>query len=569
MDMQDSDNQVVHNYNTRSKANKKTQNNQEQCVQTKAKRQRMLTPISNDKDVNMKTTNEASNNTQGIQNNERQINNTNPMETNKQYIEIDISKLLPIPIHLLNKIQNKKRKRGNNGISSSLGETSDNESDSDSEDAYESDIEDLPSEVEYTEEEFQYVKSLEKEKQRELIEMEKRIILAKNSDIPLRFKILKSSALRDTVKAGIISKIDQYYNSSECGGGEANKLSQWIQHLEKVPFDTFISNPVQNANTFEEIRQYLSNTRKVLDDAVYGHEVAKTQILTTIAKEISNGFSTGCAIAIQGPMGNGKTTLVKEGICKALNRPFAFIPLGGMHDSGYLMGHDYTYEGSKPGRIVEILLECKCMNPVIYFDELDKISDSNKGDEIANMLCHLTDTSQNKEFYDKYFSGVPFDLSRAIFIFSYNDESKINPILLDRLIKIRTDGFSVADKIKISQNYLLPKILKEYGLNENDVVFTEDTIYSIVENHTDKENGVRNLKRCLEKIVSNVNILRYIHGMDDDMTSSSNTSGPNQIINLKIKKFQLPFNVNTDNLTMFLEENNNKSVNQSYSMMYL
>ena len=102
-------------------------------------------------------------------------------------------------------------------------------------------------------------------------------------------------------------------------------------------------------------------------------------------------------------MGNGKTTLVKEGIAKALNRPFAFIALGGASDSAYFDGHCYTYEGSQPGRIINILQECKCMNPIIYFDELDKISDTPKGEEITNFLCHLIDYSQNNCFHDKYF----------------------------------------------------------------------------------------------------------------------------------------------------------------------
>ena len=109
--------------------------------------------------------------------------------------------------------------------------------------------------------------------------------------------------------------------------------------------------------------------------------------------------SQGNVLAIQGPMGNGKTTLVKEGIAKAINRPFAFIALGGASDSSFFDGHSYTYEGSHWGRIVDILIESKCMNPIIYFDELDKISES-KGDEIIRLLTHLTDPSQNTLFQD-------------------------------------------------------------------------------------------------------------------------------------------------------------------------
>ena len=105
----------------------------------------------------------------------------------------------------------------------------------------------------------------------------------------------------------------------------------------------------------DKIKSHLANTRSILNEAVYGHEAAKTQILSIIAREISNPSSMGNAIAIQGPMGNGKTTLVKEGICKAMKRPFALIALGGMTDSSFFDGHEYTYEGSRAGRIIEII----------------------------------------------------------------------------------------------------------------------------------------------------------------------------------------------------------------------
>ena len=137
---------------------------------------------------------------------------------------------------------------------------------------------------------------------------------------------------------------------------------------------------------------------------------------------ITNPKAIGCAIAIQGPMGTGKTTLVKEGISKILNRPFAFIALGGATDSSFLEGHGYTYEGSTWGKIVQILIDSKCMNPVIYFDELDKVSETPKGDEIINILMHITDSTQNSHFNDKYFGGIDFDLSKAIIIFSFNFE---------------------------------------------------------------------------------------------------------------------------------------------------
>jgi DNA polymerase III delta prime subunit len=204
------------------------------------------------------------------------------------------------------------------------------------------------------------------------------------------------------------------------------------------------------------------------------------------------------------------TSLVKEGISKILNRPFAFIALGGATDSSFLEGHGYTYEGSIWGKIVQILIDSKCMNPVIYFDELDKISDTPRGEEIAGILTHLTDTSQNSQFHDKYFAEINFDLSKCLFIFSYNDESKINSILKDRMYRIKTKGYISKEKTVIANNYLLPKIHEQVKFNKDEIIISDDVIKYIIDNHCNKEDGVRNLKRCLEIIYTKLNLYRLM-----------------------------------------------------------
>jgi ATP-dependent Lon protease len=193
-----------------------------------------------------------------------------------------------------------------------------------------------------------------------------------------------------------------------------------------------------------------------------------------------------------------------------LNRPFAFIALGGATDSSFLEGHGYTYEGSTWGKIVQTLIDSKSMNPVFYFDELDKISDTPRGEEIVGILTHLTDTSQNSQFHDKYFSEINFDLSKCLFIFSYNDESKVNPILKDRMYRIKTKGYSGKEKGCISSNYLLPKIREQVKFNEEDIIIPDDVITHIIETHCNKEDGVRNLKRCLEIIHTKLNLYRLM-----------------------------------------------------------
>ena len=125
-----------------------------------------------------------------------------------------------------------------------------------------------------------------------------------------------------------------------------------------------------------------------------------------------------------------------------MDRPYNFVSLGGKTDSSTLVGHSYTYEGSQPGLIVNILKKAQCMNPVIFFDELDKVSDTSKGEEIINILMHLTDSTQNNHFNDKYFQGIDFDLSKCIFIFSFNDETKIE--YTRTILKLKNKGMTLS-----------------------------------------------------------------------------------------------------------------------------
>jgi len=299
-------------------------------------------------------------------------------------------------------------------------------------------------------------------------------------------------------------------NSMEPGSSEYFKIKNWVDTFMNIPFGKYKNLPININDGIDKCHDFMYNAKKVLDNAVFGLDDAKLQILQMIGQLIANPNAVGTAIAIKGPMGTGKTTLVKEGISKILNREFAFIALGGATDSSFLEGHSYTYEGSTWGKIVEILIQCKSMNPIIYFDELDKVSDTPKGEEIIGILTHLIDTSQNSQFHDKYFSEIDFDLSKCLFIFSYNDESKVNPILRDRMYRIQTKGYNKTEKTTISNSYLLPNILKQVNFQQDDIKIPDETLHYIIENFTEKEDGVRNLKRCLEIIHTKLNLYRLM-----------------------------------------------------------
>jgi len=363
---------------------------------------------------------------------------------------------------------------------------------------------------------------------------------------PYRIQLLESVHIPDKFKAVAMKKINTMKAIAE-GGGEYHKLKSWVDTFMRIPFGEIKSLPITKDNTKEEIKEYISKSQQILDNAVYGMKDAKIQFMQMVAQWISNPNSIGNAIAIKGPMGTGKTTLIKEGVSRLLNREFAFIALGGATDSSFLEGHSYTYEGSTYGKIVDILIQCKSSNPVIYFDELDKVSDTPRGEEIIGILTHLTDTSQNDKFHDKYFSEIDFDLSKCLFIFSYNDESKVNSILKDRMHSIETKGYGVQEKVVISHKYLIPSLERELNMEESSIVIGEDIVKYLVEKFTGEEKGVRNLKRCLEIIYSKIN-LYHLMGNDSKLFGED-------IINNIVFPYTLDKNIVDKIITKNLENN--------------
>jgi ATP-dependent Lon protease len=246
-----------------------------------------------------------------------------------------------------------------------------------------------------------------------------------------------------------------------------------------------------------------------MNATIYGHKEAKEQIIRILAQLISFPSANGYIIGIQGSAGVGKTKLIKEGICNALNYPYAFISLGGATDASYLRGHSFTYEGAVYGKICESLIKTGIMNPVFLFDELDKVSNTYKGDEIINTLIHITDPVQNDKYTDRYFEEIDLDISRSMIIFTYNDESQINPILKDRMITINVSGYTNAEKLALAEDFLIPEILKQYNLQTSDIIFSKEIIKYIIDN-IEKEDGVRTLKRTLNNIISWINMMRYV-----------------------------------------------------------
>ena len=391
------------------------------------------------------------------------------------------------------------------------------------------------------------------QEQRALIEEMNEVTKVTAIDKPYKLTLLESDIPRD-MKAVAIRKVGmlQYM---EPGCGEYCKLKNWVEAFMQIPFGKNKNLPLTISDGVDRCHEFMTSAKNRLDTAVYGLNDAKMQIMQMVGQWIANPAAIGTAVAIHGPPGTGKTSLVKEGISKILGRDFAFIALGGATDSSFLEGHSYTYEGSMWGKIVDILIRCKSSNPVIYFDELDKISDTSKGEEIVGILTHLTDTSQNSQFHDKYFSEVGFDLSKCLFIFSYNDESRVNPVLLDRMYKIRTTGYGTKDKTFIAQHHLIPRIRTEVAFAEGDILIPDSVIEYIVEHCTHKEAGVRNLKRCLEIIYTKLNLYRLMRPgtqLFDDKDMSLEVSFPYNVTREVVDKLIKKGDADRPNINMYL-----------------
>ena len=313
-------------------------------------------------------------------------------------------------------------------------------------------------------------------------------------------------------------------------GFVSNSQTNIISILKINTFNTINMNNTNNANNkydakivkeieekYSGINIYMSGVKKTLDEAVHGHDNAKKQIERIVGQWI-NGKQDGYCFGFEGPAGVGKTTMAKKGLANCLKdengvpRPFAMIQMGGDANGSSLHGHNYTYVGSTWGSIVQILIDKKCMNPIIFIDEIDKISKTEHGKEIVGILTHLLDPAQNDCFQDKYFSGIDLDLSKALFILSYNDVEAIDKILLDRIHRVKFKGLTLEEKLVVANTYLLTDVYDKMGL-QGIIQINDEVLKFIIDEYT-MESGVRKLKEILFEIVAEIN-LEILKNADD------------------------------------------------------
>jgi endopeptidase La len=320
-------------------------------------------------------------------------------------------------------------------------------------------------------------------------------------DLDYKKQIAINKNMPDNVKAHAMEKIEEMNNANN----EYFKQLTFVKVLLNYPWssddDKFYS---QFSNSLPLSKKFLTKIENKLENLTYGHKEPKKLLLQIIAKWISNPSSSGTCFGLVGPPGVGKTLLAKS-ISKALDIPFGQITLGGQNDGELLHGHGYTYSGAQPGLIVKKMVEMGQSRCILYFDELDKATTKHGNvNEIMSILIHLTDPNMNKNFQDRFFQGIDFPLDKVIIIFSYNDSSLIDPILLDRIKEINVEPYSIKDKINICKNFVLPEMKENIGIKK-DIVFSEDILRYLIENYTN-EAGVRDIKRNIEKILLQLNL---------------------------------------------------------------
>lgn len=324
-----------------------------------------------------------------------------------------------------------------------------------------------------------------------------------SDDVDLKKQILLCRNMPSNIKKLALEKFDEM----KSGSSEYYKQLTFVNILINFPWIGDEDDVFKNINKdIEKSQNFLNKAKLTLDEKVFGHHECKETMQELIGKWLSNPNSLGKAVGLVGPPGVGKT-LIAKGLGDALGIPFVQINLGGLEDGCVLSGHSYTYSAAQPGLIVRKMIEAGKSRCVMFFDELDKACTKHGINEIFNVLIHTTDTNTNNAFNDKFFQEATFPLNKVLFVFSYNDPSKVDKILLDRMEKIEVKPYSINDKITIVNDFLLKEISESIGFEYGSVKLTNDDIEYIIESHT-FEAGVRELKRKLETLFLKLNLDR-------------------------------------------------------------
>ena len=320
-------------------------------------------------------------------------------------------------------------------------------------------------------------------------ELNKKIV---NSDFALKRQIL-SLNVPDDIKSKIYST---YISMLEVDPSDS------VYHTYRDKIKWSLSLPYSQQATINVNLGHISN---VLNEKMFGLQKPKERLLELVNNRLTNSKSKAM-IGFQGSPGVGKTRIASV-LAEALNLPFERISLGGFDDPGMFKGHDSVYVGSSPSIILQILKRMKCCNGIILFDEIDKLSSTERGRAVQYALLHITDYVQNKEFQDMYLSDFSHDISNVWFMFSLNDSSQMDRTLLDRIDIVTISDYTKREKIAIIQKHLIKNILQDVGLGSNDITIDENACNTLFDYVDYKESGLRSIDKYLHNIISKISLL--------------------------------------------------------------
>ena len=331
-------------------------------------------------------------------------------------------------------------------------------------------------------------------------EMEKTAEAFKDTDtsLELRYRILSMEA-SDENKHAIYRRYEEFTQMRR-NDDEFGKMKNWLSWATQIPHDRI--------KTFGDIDvgSIVTRVAETMDRELYGMKEAKEQVLLFLNTKLSNPSMKRCSLGLVGPPGVGKTQLARL-LATALDYPFEQISLGGVRNSDFLKGHDYTYVGAQPGEVVRCLRRMKHKNGILFLDEYEKVSESK---DLSAALLHLTDPGQNNEYRDNFLSELTIDLSHIWFIYSMNSLPE-DEAVRDRVFAIELPGYSSLDKSRIVCSYLLPKALRNVGLEKGDVILDDKVSAHFVQRVSPTgDRGVRTIEKNLVDMVNKINFL-FMH----------------------------------------------------------
>jgi ATP-dependent Lon protease len=336
----------------------------------------------------------------------------------------------------------------------------------------------------FSQRERDYVRGLKRREQSELFRVLQKKRKSTAPDVPLRIQVLQSR-LPDAARLAIFQELR--FNASD-------KYVAWVGRALQIPLGVHHMGLVVAGG----VHGALVHARAALDAAITGHHAAKAEILKLVChnKLTPQSSPSTYSLGFEGPPGTGKTHMVRNALAPALGRPLVSIPLGGAADVSFLLGSLYTYEGSREGRLVTGLIEAGCANPIFHFDEVDKISSTERGAEITRVLIHLIDGSANSNLRDRYFHGIDIDFSGCTFVFSYNNPANIDPILLDRIKRVPVPTPTAEERHAIVRDHLLPRTQRRLNTT---LAFSKGAIELLLDRSC---GGMRGVEKEVEHVLA-------------------------------------------------------------------